>query len=210
MHELGIYPKPWMVFAANSSAFLDEPRQTDGDWWYMEVIIEKRGRTEEEITKALHQANVSCDAHVQLIEYCDVKTDIIIDLSAINRRILFEEDAINVNAEQCLKCDMPADDIFANFIVNENIETEAQIHPDHFQCYSLQLSLTNHSSYDICYIDYSSVICENSAWLMYYEMEYCSAYGCAAGVSTPISGYYLILRKPEYGGSVSEQGIKKC
>ena len=42
---------------------------------------------------------------------------------------------------------------------------------------------------------------------MYFDMEYRSIYGCKSGTSIPVSGYYLILRKPECGGSISEQAI---
>lgn len=65
MHELGMYPKSRMVFASTPSAFLDEPLDSDGDWWYMEIMIEKRDRTEEEITQALQQAEIICAAYVQ-------------------------------------------------------------------------------------------------------------------------------------------------
>lgn len=209
MHELGIYPKPWMVFAANPSAFLDEPLQTDGDWWYMEIIIEKRGRTEEEITKALRQAEITCDAYVQHHDQYDVKTDIFIDLSVVERHVLFEANEIEINAGQCKKSDVLAGDIFANYGVSEDLETEAQSHPERFQCYALQLTLANHSSYDIRSLDYWSVLCDHCAWLMYYEMEYCSTYSCKSGATIPVAGYYLILRKPEYGGSISEQAISE-
>ena len=207
MHELGMYPKPWMVFAANPSAFLDEPLQTDGDWWYMEIIIEKRGRTEEEITQALRQAEITCDAYVQHYDQYDVKTNIFIDLSAVERRVLFEASAIDVNAEQCKKSDVLVGDIFANYSVSEAIESEAQIHPEHFQCYALQFTLTNHSPYDIRSLDYLSVLCDDCAWLMYFEMEYRNTYSCKSGESIPVDGYYLILRKPEYGGSTYEEAI---
>ena len=42
---------------------------------------------------------------------------------------------------------------------------------------------------------------------MYFDMEYRSIYGCKSGTSIPVSGYYLILRKPECGGNISEQAI---
>ena len=150
MHELGIYPKPRMVFASTPSVFLDEPLNSDGDWWYMEIMIEKRDRTEDEITQALHQAEILCDAYVQRNNQYDVKSDIFIDLSNVERRILFETDAIEISAEQCKKSNVSAYDIFANYNVDELLESEAQIHPEHFQCYALELSLTNQSPYDIC------------------------------------------------------------
>ena len=207
MHELGVYPKSRMVFASTPSAFLDKPLNSDGDWWYMEVMIEKRDRTEEEITQALRQAEILCDAYVQHNDQYNIEADLLIDISAVERRILFDADSIEISAEQCKKSSVSAYDIFANYNVDEDLESEAQIHPEHFQCYALEFTLTNQSPYDILSLDYESVLCDDNAWLMYFDMEYRSIYGCKSGTSIPVSGYYLILRKPECGGSISEQAI---
>lgn len=207
MHELGIYPKSYMVFAATPSAFLDESLQTDGDWWYMEIMIEKRDRTEDEITQALHQAIIRCDAYVQCNEQYKMRTDIAIDLSAVERRIFFENGSIEVKDMRWKRSDVSAGDIFANYNVSEDIELEAETYPEHFQCYALQFTLANHGPYDICSIDYWSVLSDNNAWLMYFDMEYCSIQGCKSGTSVPVNGYYLILRDPEYGGNISEETI---
>ena len=209
MHELGVYPKPYMVYAANPSTFLDEPLQTDGDWWYMEIIIEERGRTEEEIVQALRQAKITCDAYVQCDGQYDVKTGISVDFSTINRRIFFETNVIEVTAEQCKRSDIPVEDIFANYSVSEDLEIEARIHPEHFVCYSLQLALTNRGSYDVLNIDKWSVLCDNYAWLMYYETEFSSSIYCKSGTSIPLTGYYLILRKPEHNEKGSEKAINE-
>ena len=196
-----------MVFASTPSAFLDKPLNSDGDWWYMEVMIEKRDRTEEEITQALRQAEILCDAYVQHNDQYNIEADLLIDISAVERRILFDADSIEISAEQCKKSSVSAYDIFANYNVDEDLESEAQIHPEHFQCYALEFTLTNQSFYDILSLDYESVLCDDNTWLMYFDMEYRSIYGCKSGTSIPVSGYYLILRKPECGGSISEQAI---
>lgn len=133
--------------------------------------------------------------------------NILIDISAVERQILFDANAIKISAEQCEKSNVSAYDIFANYSIDEDLGSEVRIHPEHFQCYALELTLANQSPYDILSIDYESVLCDDHAWLMYFDMEYRSIYGCKSGASIPVSGYYLILRKPEYGGSISEQAI---
>ncbi len=66
---------------------------------------------------------------------------------------------------------MSAYDIFANYNVDEDLESEAQIHPEHFQCYALEFTLTNQSFYDILSLDYESVLCDDNRWLMYFDMN---------------------------------------
>lgn len=207
MQELGIYPRPQMVFSANPSAFLDDPIKTDGDWWYMEIMIEKRNRTESEIVQALRQARITCDAYIQQDEHYDIRKDFSINFSSIERRTYFNKNNIEIIGKQCEKSDIPADDIFANYDVSDTLGVEARIHPEHFQCYSFLFTLTNQSNYDICSLDDWLVLYDDCAWLTFYDMEYRSTFGCKSGESILVNGYYLILRKPEYGGLIPEEAI---
>ena len=52
-------------------------------------------------------------------------------ISAVERLMLFDADSIEISAEQCKKSSVSAYDIFANYNVDEDLESEAQIHPEH-------------------------------------------------------------------------------
>lgn len=205
--ELGIIPKPYLVYAANPTAFQDEQEEADGDWWYLEVLIEKRGRTENEIARDVQCANVLCDAYIQRDNEYEKTVDVPIDMSAVKRMIFFDDGAVNVYVDYWEKCDISVDEIFVNYPVDEFLELEVRNHPDHFQCYSLQLTIDNQSSYDVCDLDKCSIISDNQAWLMYYELEFNHLY-CRSGETERTDAYYLIMRKSEYGGTISEEEIE--
>ena len=203
MDEIGVYPHPWMVFAANPAAFLAQPAETDGDWWYLEVMIEKRNRREDEIAQSLRRAEITCDAYMQKNEKYDMQANLPVDLSSVARRVLWAPDAVSIRAEQCIKSEQAVAEIFANYDIDEALLIEAQNHPERFRCYALQMTLANHSPYDLCSLDDSSALCDQQGWLMYFDTEFRGPYSCQSGAAVPLEGYYLILRDPEFGGSSS-------
>lgn len=194
--DIGIYPKPYMVFAGNPAAFFDEPAHEDGDLWYIEVLIEERDRTSAEITQALQQAEVLCDVFLNdddSKEWSLEKEHVAVSLSDVERFVCFEENTIQISATQMQKSDKELYGIFYQYSEYSNLLSEAELTPEHFQCYELELTMTNSGPYPVVWVLYTPMQGSQDVWLLYNEDAF-TIQRCKPGESIQVYGYYLIAR----------------
>lgn len=202
--EIGIYPKPFMKFAANPAAFFDETKcaeETGGDLWYMEVLIKADGRTEAEITEALQRAEVYCDVLFFGKEQIYEKQKVSISLAAVERCVHYEENTFRIQATQIKPSDEDVYYIFSNYDIDDAIWEEVCNTPELFSCYEIQLNMTNDGTYDIVDTADSSKQTSENVWLLRYELEPVMLNGCKSKTSGPLTHYFLIIRENRFSES---------
>lgn len=199
--EVRVYPKPFLMFAANPAGLFDEAEmieESNGNLWYMEVMIEAKNRTEAEITRDLQQAEVFCDATYLSSSQCSTKKNVPISLTNLKRQVCFEENAVQIHATQLKKSDEDVFYIFSNYIVSDAVWDEVCSAPENFNCYELDLVMTNNGKYPILGVETNSAQYSENVWLVYYELEFIFLRDCKPGASVPLEGYYLIIRDQNF------------
>ena len=189
MNSIGIYPAPYMVFASNPAHLWTdyESGETDSDLWYLEVLIDIRDRTDDEIDAALKSADVLVDIIIRNESYSLIIEDFPVDLSKISRLSLFDNN-VDIILQDIVPADIPPDDIMVNYFIDdeEKISEISQA----YKCYRLQLAVNNNSARRVFLKKYTEQA--DQAWIMYYGPAFEVFIPCDSGMTTTLDSFYLI------------------
>ncbi len=193
MNSIGIYPSQTMLFSANPTNFegYHQDLRDDGDLWYLEVLIDKRNRTENEIDNALKTADILTDIIIRNETSASVVKNCRIDLNEINR-ISLSDNNVSITLQDIYTVDIPPHEIMSTYF--NDIEPWNDDMTDYlaqkYKCYQLDLTVTNHSQRRIFFPKISKQ--SDNTWIMYFSYEFETVVFCDAGETITLDTFYLV------------------
>ena len=194
--EIGIYSKNLVIMAGNNSDS-EEIQKLNVHTAYMEVLIEKRQRTEQEIEIAIQHAQINTDKEGDYeTEYDDLTYQVVMD--ACSRDIKYTEAEVKFYCTKYYQVPLATINYETSFDLPPELIQDVLKHPENYSLLKLDLQMDKNMPWGICTV-LSMFSRDNNGIYFFYNSN--DDYPCAFndhlenGKQIPLIGFYILINQ---------------